>query len=154
MFRRTHNNHSQEKPAEEQHKTIGTAATAAPEVKVATLTSEQLQQKWMEYALRLPENERALADRMKIITPEIIGENQFVIKVGNSLVMEFFTKEIKAITQYIEDGTKCRNVTMKIEIEEQQTRRRIYDRTEQFKLLTEKNPALEKLRKNLNLDFA
>ena len=93
----------------------------------------------MEYALRLPENERAHADRMKIITPEIIGENQFVIKVGNSLVMEFFTKEIKAITQYIEDGTKCRNVTMKIEIEEQQTRRRIYDRTEQFKLLTEKN---------------
>ena len=154
MFRRTHTNHSQEKPAEEQHKAIGAAATAAPEVKVATLTSEQLQQKWMEYALRLPENERALADRMKIITPEIIGENQFVIKVGNSLVMEFFTKEIKAITQYIEDGTKCRNVTMKIEIEEQQTRRRIYDRTEQFKLLTEKNPALEKLRKNLNLDFA
>ena len=43
---------------------------------------------------------------------------------------------------------------MKIELNEQQVQRRIYNRTEQFKLLTEKNPALEKLRKALNLDFA
>ena len=152
MFRRTHNNMSQEKSAGEPQQ--AEKATDAAETTSIKLTGEQLSQKWMEYALRLPENERALADRMKIIVPELTGDNQFTIKVGNKLVMDFFAKETKAIIKYIEETTGCQSVAMKIDIDEQQTHRRIYDRTEQFKLLTEKNPALEKLRKNLNLDFA
>ena len=152
MFRRTHNNLSQEKSTEESQQPEKSAA--ATETIVKKLTGDQLSQKWMEYALRLPENERALADRMKIIVPELTGDNQFTIKVGNKLVMDFFAKEAKSITKYIEETTGCQSVAMKIDIDEQQTRRRIYDRTEQFKLLTEKNPALEKLRKSMNLDFA
>ena len=152
MFRRTHNNLSQEKSTEESQQPE--KSTAATETIVKKLTGDQLSQKWMEYALRLPENERALADRMKIIVPELTGDNQFTIKVGNKLVMDFFAKEAKSITKYIEETTGCQSVAMKIDIDEQQTRRRIYDRTEQFKLLTEKNPALEKLRKSMNLDFA
>ena len=99
-------------------------------------------------------NERALADRMKIIPPELTGENTFVIKVDNQLVAEIFAKESKAITKYIEKECGCNAITMKIEENEHKVQLRIYDRTEQFKLLTEKNPALEKLRKHLNLDFS
>ena len=154
MFQRTHRNIAQESRTETSQQEEKTAGAARAEEKRVSLTSESLSQKWMEYALRLPENERALADRMKIISPELTGDNQFTIKVGNKLVMEFFEKEAKAITGYIAEQSGCSAVSRKIEIDEQQQRRRIYDRTEQFKMLTEKNPAIEKLQKNLNLDFA
>ncbi len=154
MFQRTHKNIVQDKQEEVSQKAEKASDATDSGEKRASLTSESLSQKWMEYALRLPENERAIADRMKIIHPELTDGNQFTIKVGNKIVMEFFEKESKAITRYIEEQTDCRHVTMKIEIDEQQQHRRIYDRTEQFKLLAEKNPAIEKLRKKLNLDFA
>ena len=91
---------------------------------------------------------------MKIITPEIQSESSFVIKVDNQHVSELFAKEAKSIAAYISNAVGCGNIEMKIEQNTQQVQRRIYNRTEQFKLLTEKNPALEKLRKHLNLDFA
>ena len=69
-------------------------------------------------------------------------------------VSEIFAKEAKSITAYIAKALGGGNIEMKIEQNTQQVQRRIYNRTEQFKLLTEKNPALERLRKNLNLDFA
>ena len=91
---------------------------------------------------------------MKIINPELLGENSFVIRVDNMHVSEIFAKEAKSITAYIANALGGGNIEMKIEQNTQQVQRRIYNRTEQFKLLTEKNPALERLRQNLNLDFA
>ena len=159
MFGRTHHIATQGNSGQQAEKdNRGTAAesreaTSIPESK-KSLTQELLSQKWFEYALQLPVNERALADRMKIIPPELTGENTFVIKVDNQLVAEIFSKESKAITKYIEKECGCNAITMKIEENEHKVQLRIYDRTEQFKLLTEKNPALEKLRKHLNLDFS
>ena len=129
-------------------------APAAEPAKRVALTQESLAQKWFEYALQLPANEHAIADRMKIMTPELLSDSSFVIKVDNMHVSEIFAKEAKSITTYIANAIGSGNIEMKIEQNTQQVQRRIYNRTEQFKLLTEKNPALEKLREHLNLDFA
>ncbi len=156
MFRRTHTAATRSETAPVAQQTTGsnndTPATEAP--KRTALTQENLSQKWFEYALQLPVNEHALADRMKIINPEIMDENSFVIRVDNQHVSELFAKEAKSITAYIARALGGGNIEMKIEQNAQQVQRRIYNRTEQFKLLTEKNPALEKLRKHLNLDFS
>ena len=155
MFSRTHTNATRgATTATTQQIAEGNDATTASNQKRIPLTQESLAQKWFEYALQLPVNEHALADRMKIITPERLSENSFVIKVDNQHVSELFTKEAKGITSYIANALGCGNIEMKVEQNTQQVQRRIYNRTEQFKLLTEKNPALEKLREHLNLDFA
>lgn len=158
MFQRTHteavrgeNNTTANNIESNNNTTPEATVTAKP---INSLSQENLSQKWFEFALQLPINERALGDRMKIIAPQLSEGNNFVIKVDNQLVKELFTNESKRITAYIEEQLNCGKVTMKIELNEQQVQRRIYNRTEQFKLLTEKNPALEKLRGLLNLDFA
>lgn len=122
-------------------------------VAVTELTQDSLLRTWFEFALKLPVTERALGDRMKIINPELCEKNTFLIRVDNKLVAELFLKEAKRITSYISEHLSCGEITMKIEQNQQQTQRRIYNRTEQFKLLTEKNAVLDKLRANLNLDF-
>jgi len=155
MFSRTHTIAGRgATTATAQQSADSSSAPTANDKKRTPLTQESLSQKWFEYALQLPVNEHALADRMKIITPEIQSESSFVIKVDNQHVSELFAKEAKSIAAYISNAVGCGNIEMKIEQNTQQVQRRIYNRTEQFKLLTEKNPALEKLRKHLNLDFA
>lgn len=158
MFKRTHAEvASNEKPVTTSPATQvdkGGKESFTDSKPTKKLNQESLSQKWFEFAVQLPVNERALGDRMKIMSPELTGENLFVIKVDNQLVAELFTNEAKRITSYIEKELACNKLTMKIELNEQQIQRRIYNRTEQFKLLTEKNPSLEKLRELLNLDFA
>jgi DNA polymerase-3 subunit gamma/tau len=153
MFRRTHTTATREEENTnvEVNQKREVQATEEPKKR---LTQEALSQKWFEFALQLPVNERALGDRMKIISPEQRGDNLFVIKVDNKMVAELFATEAKRITTYISEQLSCGRVDMKIELNEQQIQRRIYNRTEQFKLLAEKNPALEKLREHLNLDFS
>ena len=155
MFSRTHTiaTRGASTPTAQQT-TAGNDTPATDSHKHTPLTLENLSQKWFEYALQLPVNEHALADRMKIINPEILNENSFVIKVDNQHVCELFVKEAKSIAAYISNAVGCGSIEMKVEQNTQQVQRRIYNRTEQFKLLTEKNPALEKLREHLNLDFA
>ena len=155
MFSRTHTIATRGATTSAAQQTAaGNDAPTADSIKRTPLTQENLSQKWFEYALQLPVNEHALADRMKIINPEILSENSFVIKVDNQHVCEIFVKEAKSITAYISNAIGCGSIEMKVEQNTQQVQRRIYNRTEQFKLLTEKNPALEKLREHLNLDFA
>ncbi|MBR6806440.1 MAG: DNA polymerase III subunit gamma/tau [Bacteroidaceae bacterium] len=154
MFSRTHNAAVRPVTADTTQQTEENENPAINKEKHTPLTQENLSQKWFEYALQLPPNEHALADRMKIINPEKLSDNSFVIRVDNQHVSELFAKESKSITAYIANALGCGNIVMKIEQNTQQVQRRIYNRTEQFKLLAEKNPALEKLRQNLNLDFS
>ena len=75
-------------------------AERATEVK-KRITNEQLAQEWTSYALQLPENERALADRMKIIVPAMVSEDTFSISVDNHLAKEMFVKESDRILKGI-----------------------------------------------------
>lgn len=130
----------------------------APAARIAerpiVISQADLSQAWTSYALQLPENERALADRMKIITPNLTGENTFTVSLDNQLVAELFTKESKRIC----DGMKAflGNVMpiMKVEVNKVVVERHISDRKRQYEILIEKNPIIEKLRKELNLELA
>ena len=74
-------------------------ATAPVVEKPKTLTTESIAQAWTSYALQLPENERALADRMKIMRPELTEKDCFCIAVDNQLAAELFESEAKRIAK-------------------------------------------------------
>lgn len=119
-----------------------------------TITNDLLVQAWTSYALQLPENERALADRMKILSPVMDGEGTFTISVDNQMVAEVFEKEgpriIKGMSKTLGDVTLKMNVNInKVVVE-----RFVNDKAKQFEILKEKNPLIEKLRKELNLELA
>lgn len=112
-----------------------------------------LSQAWMAFALRLPENERALADRMKIITPSFDGNATFTINVDNQLAAELFEKESRRICNGMSGFLNGITPAMKIHVNEIVVERHVSDRTKQYEILKEKNPLLEKMRINLNLEL-
>lgn len=129
-------------------KTVETAP-----VNKVKITQETLTQAWTSFALQLPDTERALADRMKIITPVFIDENSFEIAVDNQLAAEIFEKEIPNITNGMV-STLGIQLKMRINVNKKVVERHVYDRTKQYEIIKEKNPLIDKLRNTLNLELA
>ena len=120
----------------------------------AQISNEQLVTAWTSYALKLPEEERALADRMKIITPRVIGDGLFEISVDNRIVEELFEKQASRIITGISEYLNGNILKMKIKVNEVVVQKHVYDRGKQYAILKEKNNLIEKLRTGLNLELA
>ena len=117
------------------------------------VTQEMLVRQWVSIAMKLPENEHALADRMRIIVPTLTGDDSFNIAVDNQLAAEMFDKEIPRIVTGMEQALGLR-MKMNITVNKVVARRHVYDRPKQFEILREKNPVIEKLRQALNLELS
>lgn len=119
-----------------------------------SITSEMLTQAWTSYALQLPENERALADRMKITIPILESENSFIISVDNQMAAEIFEKEAARITRGMAKDIGNTNLKMSVKVNKVVVERHVSDKGKQYEILKEKNPLIEKLRKELNLEIS
>ena len=118
------------------------------------ITDAMLAQAWTSFALLLPENERALADRMKIMVPKVESQGSFVISVDNQMAADLFTREEKRICEGMSsflDGTTMR---MRIVVNKVVIERHTSDKSKQYAILVEKNPLVEKLRQELNLEVS
>jgi DNA polymerase-3 subunit gamma/tau len=118
------------------------------------VTNEELSRAWMAYALSLPENERALADRMKIMQPSMNDDDSFTIAVDNELVADVFDKESKSILQGLAAELQGVRLRMNVKVNKVVVQRRVYDRTKQFDMLKTKNPVIGKLRDAFQLELS
>ena len=118
------------------------------------ISNEMLVNAWTSFALQLPENERAVADRMKIITPRMSDKGTFEISVDNRIVEEMFEQQSHRIATGISKYLNGAMLKMKIKVNEVVVQKHVYDRTKQYEILVEKNRIIEKLRQGLNLELA
>lgn len=155
MFRRARTNIENEQPAQADAAVAQqpSAQESTTENKPAGVTGEALVQAWTSFALELPESERALTERMKIIIPEKGEGNNYTIRVDNQLVAQIFEEQAAKIATGMSRFLGGAIMKMKIEINKVAVQRHVYDRTKQYEILREKNPAIEKLRKGLNLEL-
>ena len=109
---------------------------------------------WTSFALRLPENEHALSDRMKIMVPKIAGEDSFTISVDNQMAAELFEKEAKRICKGMENDLEGHCMRMSVTVNKVIVERHTSDKGKQFEILKGKNPLIEKLRRELDLELA
>ena len=127
---------------------------AAPESGTIAITDATLTQAWTSFALLLPENERALADRMKIIAPKAESRESFTISVDNQMAADLFAKEEKRICEGMGKYLGGRTLKMNVVVNKVVVERHVSDKSKQYAILVEKNPLVEKLRKELNLEVA
>ena len=128
-------------------------AQPAPPATVA-ITDSTVSQAWTSFALLLPENERALADRMKIMSPKAEGRDSFVISVDNQMAADLFTREERRICEGMAPYLGNTVLKMRIIVNKVVVERHVSDKSKQYAILVEKNPLIEKLRQELNLEVA
>jgi DNA polymerase-3 subunit gamma/tau len=158
MFQRSRTNIGNQPQQEIQRPVIAeTKDTVVAEVEKANnfaITDATLVQAWTSYALRLPENERALADRMKIIAPKKENDTTFIISVDNPMAAELFSREESRICEGMSQFLGGAKIKMRIVVNKVVVVRNTSDKSKQFSILVEKNPLIEKLHRELNLEIA
>ena len=140
-------------PAKEETRVERPEPTAPSNAQII-ITDAMLAQAWTSFALLLPENERALADRMKIMVPKVESQNSFIISVDNQMAADLFTREEKRICEGMNSFLGNTTMRMRVVVNKVVVERHTSDKSKQYALLVEKNPLVEKLRKELNLEVS
>ena len=109
---------------------------------------------WRDFASKLPKEENANAARMMNMTPKLLNDTTFEIGVDNEMVAKYMTQLIPTIQKHLRESLHNRKITMTIRILESKEIVRAYSQVERFKLMSQKNPKLLKLREIFGLELS
>lgn len=108
---------------------------------------------WQEYAGQLPNEQVAIAKRMRHMHPTLLNDTTFEVTVDNDLIAKDFNALVPSIQNYLRTRLKNRKVTMTVRISAPDEKPHAYGRVEKFQMMAQKNETLLKLKDVLGLEL-
>jgi len=137
------------KVAEEK---VGTAVVTATERLPRNASSILIA--WKEFTEQLPQDEAAMAQRMRGIEPILTEDtNTFEVIANNALVEQELNHISQRIEQYINQRIEGGNLGMSIRLRKATDKKLVYDSREQFQIMCKENEALLKLQEAFGLEL-
>jgi DNA polymerase-3 subunit gamma/tau len=134
----------------------GTQGVAQSEENTA-FSQDDLELQWLAMCNRMPQRNASLigiATRMKNMTPTITEMPQVEVVVGNEMVRDEMERIRGSIVATLRQNLHNGGITLNLRVAEQQEQQKILSRREQFDLMRETNPSVEKLREVFDLQLA
>ncbi len=140
---------------------------ALPKVEESTIATEntedtrvftagEVKKSWLTFAENYKNPSPRMKSTIKNLKPELLEDNVIQIALQNSAQMDDFNQEVKPkLTAYFQREFKNNLITVDVIISESNDNqeKKLYTAQDKFKFLTELNPALVKMKQQLNLDF-
>lgn len=120
---------------------------------VTPLDSESLKKAWHALLAFIPEGQITLRQSLKANEPEIISESEFKFMVSNRFQSEIVQENRGMILNFLQERVKNKALKMLIQVSDKVESNLVFTANDKFKLMLEKNPALEVLRKRLDLEL-
>lgn len=108
---------------------------------------------WHEFANLLPQEETAMAKRMKIIQPKLLHDETFEVVVDNEQVKAYMQQMAPRIQSHMRRQLHNSKITMEVRVAENHEKARIYSKPELFVAMAKKNPNLLKLKEAFGLEL-
>ncbi len=115
---------------------------------------EALRYQWLRFANELPNEEKSTAQRMKTMTFSKLADAIVEVAVDNEWVESSMRAIAPRIEQHLRTSLHNKQITLRFKVTQQTERKRAYSRVEQFQLMAEKNPALQKLKERFDLELS
>lgn len=154
------NGTSQAKPSENSGTEVEPTfddATSISDINEAIpdINEESLKENWLAFANRIKETNPNHSSIIQAHLPQLENDFQIVVSFSSQLHVDLF-KEIKSdLLLFLRNQYKSKMINIVETIDEQQTQSsKPYTNEDKFKFMIQKNPALAKLKQNLNLDFS
>lgn len=129
-------------------------AASAPQEENIPVENDALILAWHEFANLLPREESAIAQRMKIMQPQMADSDHFEVTVNNEQVKVFMLRMASEIEAHLRQRLHHRNLQMQVQVAEAQNVIRAYSKSELFQQMAKKNPNLLKLKEAFGLELA
>lgn len=121
-----------------------------------TLSSDQLIQAWTNFAEHIQKDKPAHFSLMQVYKPIVKENNNITIQFEGQIQIELFSEIKKDLLTYLKKSLGILNVDITEEIVEKiedNGKPRLYTPDDKFRFMAERNPALIRLKQQLNLDL-
>jgi len=110
---------------------------------------------WKELISQLPQDEAAMAQRMRGIEPTLQADgNTFEVIANNAMVEQELKSIAPRIEQYINQRIEAGNLKMAIRLRKATDKKMTYSNSEQFNIMCKENDVLLKLQEAFSLELA
>ncbi len=126
------------------------------EVESGKFTFDQLQEKWLEFAEENRKSRPRFANAMMVTTPLLEDETTVVFLVSNQAQKESVEQKIMSdLLKFLRQSLHNGNISLDVRVDNEGHVKgpSLYKNEDKLKHLCEKNPAIQELRKELDLDF-
>ena len=137
-----------EKPVEES-----ISLRAEPGQNNRLFTEAELQKAWQEFAGNLNE-EKLLKNTMMLYKPRMLGDTVFEVEVGTEMNKNYLDDYGNVILAYLRENLQNDDVTMIVKISETTVVKKPLTSREIFDELVQKNPSLQKLSDEFDLELS
>ena len=115
---------------------------------------ETLKHHWLRFANELPTEDKSTAQRMKSMKITKLSDTAVEVQVDNEWVEGTMRAIGPRIEQYLRTALHNNDIVLQFRVPQQQEQKRAYSRVEQFQLMVEENPSLQKLKERFDLELS
>ena len=116
---------------------------------------KDLSYQWYRFAMELPQEQNAIAGRMKNMRPQLMDNSVVEVPVENDQVLMLMNSIRDDLVCYLRMGLHNGKVDVRFRIiQAEEAKKRAYTRQEQLAAMLEKSPGLAVLKNTLNLELA
>ena len=116
---------------------------------------KDLSYQWYRFAMELPQEQNAIAGRMKNMRPQLMDNFVVEVPVENDQVLMLMNSIRDDLVCYLRMGLRNGKVDVRFRIiHAEEAKKRAYTRQEQLAAMLEKSPGLAVLKNTLNLELA
>lgn len=116
---------------------------------------KDLSYQWYRFAIELPQEQNAIAGRMKNMRPQLMDNFVVEVPVENDQVLMLMNSIRDDLVCYLRMGLHNGKVDVRFRIiQAEEAKKRAYTRQEQLAAMLEKSPGLAVLKNTLNLELA
>ena len=129
------------------------AASNGQSTEQANFSLDELQLQWVAMCNRMPERLSGIAARMKNMNPIIRRMPEVEVVVPNEIIKDEMEQIRGSIVNTLKIYLRNNKITLSLSVADQTEREVVLSRRQQFDLMTSKNPAIERLRKEFGLEL-
>ncbi len=119
-----------------------------------SFSEDALRYYWLRFASELPTEETSTAQRMKAMKITKLTDSTVEVQVDNEWVETTMRAIAPRIEQYLRTALRNNDIALQFRVIQQQEQKRAYGRVEQFQLMVEENPSLQKLKERFDLELS
>ena len=115
---------------------------------------EEMRKHWAEYVTRIDaRGQKLMASSLSSDVPKLQKENIIWIELPNDTMKKEVEREQSDLLDYLRTGLNNHTIDLKITVNEEASKKYAFTPEEKYEKLREKNPAIDLLRKEFDLDL-
>lgn len=140
--------------AKKEHQNTKKPDTVQEELPEEAFTEAEMLEHWNTFVAQLEaKGKKILASNLQTDVPKLKNQNTLWIELPNSTMKKEIEREQGGLMQYLRENLNNHAITLQITVNEEVAKKFAFTPEEKYEKLKEKNPAIELLRKEFDLDF-